>query len=161
VYPGVARMRRDAMNATSAGVARSMNESMSLRDATVQEIQLELLRRTPFNALDGRNVLGSLMRHRDLWLAALLDRPGVANCAEPGLLLMSGLINLRDLSDNLWNADTLFILTATRQAAEHLVEIAEEEEWGGEVYVYRNQSEIDRALEVGREEYGLLSVWWD
>ena len=64
-----------------------MNESLSLRAATVQEIQLELLRRTSFNALD--------------------------------------------------------------------------EEWAGEVYVYENQEEIDSALGTGRDEYGLLSVWWD
>ena len=59
----------------------------------------------------------SLLRHRDLWLAALLDRPGVANYAEPGRLLISGLIKLRDLSDNFWNADTLFVLTQTHVQA--------------------------------------------
>jgi hypothetical protein len=50
-----------------------MNESQSLRDASVQDIQLELLRRTRFNALDGEQVVASLLKHRDLWLAALLD----------------------------------------------------------------------------------------
>ena len=34
-----------------------MNESVPLRDASVQDIQLELLRRTRFNALDGERVL--------------------------------------------------------------------------------------------------------
>jgi hypothetical protein len=67
-----------------------MNETLSLRDASVQDIQLELLRRTRFNALDGEKVCASLLRHRHLWRAALLDRPGVANYAEPGLLLMGG-----------------------------------------------------------------------
>src|SRR5215471_17883930 len=88
-----------------------MTASISLRDASVQEIQLELLRRTKFNAFDRERVYASLMAHRDLWLAVLLDRPGVANYAEPGLPLMSGLIKLRDLPDNIWNADTLYILT--------------------------------------------------
>jgi hypothetical protein len=27
--------------------------------------------------------------------------------------------------------------------------------------VYKNQEEIDRALGTGRDEYGLLTVWWD
>jgi hypothetical protein len=45
-----------------------MNEAVSLRDATVQEIQLELLRRSSFNALNGERVVDSLLRHRDLWL---------------------------------------------------------------------------------------------
>jgi hypothetical protein len=138
-----------------------MDESIPLRQATVQEIQLELLRRTRFNAMDGERVYASLLRRQDLWLAVLLDRPGVANYAEPGLLLMSGLIKLRDLPDNIWNADTLFILTPTRQAAHQLATIVEEEDWGGEVHIYQNQDEIDRALGTGREEFGLLSVWWD
>jgi hypothetical protein len=138
-----------------------MSDAVPLRDASVQDIQLELLRRTRFNALDGERVHASLKKHRDLWLGALLDRPGVANYAEPSRLLMSGLMKLRDLSHNIWNADTLFILTPTREAADQLARIAEEEGWGGEVQVYRDQAEIDRALGTGRQPYGLLSVWWD
>lgn len=138
-----------------------MSEAVPLRDASVQDIQLELLRRTNFNALEGERLYASLLKHRNLWLAALLDRPGVPNYAEPGLLLTSGLIKLRDLRDNCWNADTLFILTPTRQAADQLAKIAEDEEWGGEVQVYKDRAEIDRALGAGRQEFGLLSVWWD
>ena len=78
-----------------------MNETdAALRDASVQDIQLELLRRTQFNALDGGRVVASLLRLRSLWLATLLDRPGLANYAKPTHLLMSGSIKLRDLPDN-------------------------------------------------------------
>jgi hypothetical protein len=138
-----------------------MNGSISLRDATVQDIQLELLRRAKWNALDGQRVIRSLLEHRELWLAVLLDRPGVANYAKPTLLLMGGLIKLRDLPDNFWNADTLFILTQTHVHARRLAQIIEEEDWGGEVRVVENQEEIDSALGTGRDDYGLLSVWWD
>ncbi len=138
-----------------------MNQPVSLRDASVQDIQLELLRRTKFNALDGERVVASLLQHRDLWLAVLLDRPGVPNYAEPGLLLTAGLIKLRDLPDSYWNADTLFVLTRTHEQARQLARIAEEEDWGGEVRVFDDQQEIDRALGTGRQEYGLMSVWWD
>ena len=138
-----------------------MTDSLSLRDATVQDIQLELLRRTKFNALDGEQVAASLLRHREFWLAVLLDRPGVADYSRPGRSLVSGLIKLRDLPGDLWNADTLFVLTETWQQARELARIAEEEEWAGEVYVYGNQDEIDRALGTGRKEYGLLHIWWD
>jgi hypothetical protein len=112
-----------------------MNEALSLRDATVKEIQLELLRRTTYNALDGERVADSLLRHRDLWLAFLLDRQGLPNYAEPTRLLMMDLIKLRDLPDNSWNADTLFVLTPTHTQAHELARIAEEEDWAGEVYV--------------------------
>jgi hypothetical protein len=27
--------------------------------------------------------------------------------------------------------------------------------------VYKDQAEIDSALGTGRDEYGLMSVWWD
>jgi len=138
-----------------------MSESLSLRDASVQDIQLELLRRTRFNALDGEKVYASLHKHRHLWLAVLLDRPGVPDYTKPGTLLLSGLIKLRDLPDDLWNADTLFIMTQTHQQAQELARIAEAEDWAGEIRANDEQQEIDRALGTGRQEYGLLSVWWD
>jgi hypothetical protein len=138
-----------------------MTDSPSLRDASVQEIQLELLRRTCFNLLDGERVVASLMAHRDLWLATLLDRPGVPNYAEPGRLLMAGLIKLRDLPDNYWNADTLFVLTRTREQARRLAQIADDEDWGAMTQIYEDQRDIDDALGTGRQEYGLVSFWWD
>lgn len=138
-----------------------MTESTKLRNATVQEIQLELIRRTRFNAFDGEQVCASLLRNRHLWQAVLLDRPGVPNYAEPRHLLTSGLIKLRDLQDNLWNADTLFVMTETVEAARELARIVEDEEWGGEVYLPEDRDEIDSALGIGRLDYGLLSVWWD
>jgi hypothetical protein len=138
-----------------------MYESLSLRDATVQEIQLELLRRSRFNAMDGERVADSLLRRRDLWLSFLLDRPGIANYAKPSRLLMAGMIKLRDLPDNIWNADTLYVLTPTHGQAQELARIAEEEDWAGEVYVHKDQNEIDQALGTGRDEYGLMTVWWD
>ncbi len=139
-----------------------MSDSILLREATVQEIQLELIRRTKYNAFDGERIYASLMKHRELWQAVLLDRPGLANYQKPRHLLMSGLIKLRDLDDNLWNADTLFILTAKREQAVQLARIIEEEDWGGEKpIVHDDQEEIDYALGTGRQEYGLLSIWWD
>lgn len=140
-----------------------MIDSLLLREATVQEIQLELIRRTRFNMFDGERIYASLMKHRAYWQAVLLDRPGLADYRNPGHLLLSGLIKLRDLDDNLWNADQLFILTAKREQAVKLARIIEEEEdWGGEKpIVYDDQGEIDSALGVGRQDYGLLSIWWD
>ena len=132
-----------------------------LQDASVQDIQLELLRRTRFNDLDGERVSASLVKHRRLWLAALPDRPGVPDCTQPGRLLTAGLIKSRDLPDNLWNADTLFLLTPTHREAAELARIADDEDWGGEARVYTDQDEIDRAVGTGRRGHGLLSVWGD
>ncbi|MEK7327686.1 MAG: hypothetical protein AAB217_20770, partial [Chloroflexota bacterium] len=78
---------------------REMNttESPNLAEATAQEIQLELIRRTEHNAFDGEQVFEDLLAHRDWWEAVLLDRKHDS-------------VKLRDLPDNLWNTDTLFVL---------------------------------------------------
>jgi hypothetical protein len=60
-----------------------------------------------------------------------------------------------------WNADTLCVFTETHAQAHELGRIAEEDEWAGDVYVYEDQDEIDGALGTGRDEYGILKVWWD
>lgn len=138
-----------------------MSESLTLREASVQDIQLELIRRRRFNAFDGDQIYAGLIKHRSLWTAVLLDRPGVPNYAEETHLLLGGLIKLRDLPCNLWNADTLFILTPTRQDAHELAQIAEAEEWGGEVQFHEDLKETDSALGTGRQKYSLLSMWWD
>lgn len=139
----------------------SVTEGTRLGDASIQEIQLELLRRSSFNALDGERVCASLTRQRHLWVAVLLDRPGLPNYRNPGWLLASGLIKLRDLAEDFWNVDTLFILTPAAQEALELARVIAEEDWGGEVRVYEDQEEIDSALGTGRSAYGLISVWWD
>jgi hypothetical protein len=95
-----------------------MAPATPLRDATVQDIQLELIRRSGFNDFDGEQVCALLARHRALWAAVLFDRPGVPNYREPTRLLAGGLIKLRDLPDNIWNVDTLFVLTPTKAARE-------------------------------------------
>ena len=67
----------------------------------VQAIQLDLLRRSSFNNLDGVQVANDLLAHRRLWCAALIDRLG-----------SDALIKLRDLDDNYWNVDTLYVLSS-------------------------------------------------
>ncbi len=137
-----------------------MDPTLTLRGATVQDIQLELIRRTTFNTFDGERVCELLARHRGLWRAVLLDRPGLPNYAEPTRLLMGGLIKLRDLEDNVWNADTLFVLTKTADGARELAAAFESAEMGAMPTVHKDLAEIDNALGTGREEYGVLTVWW-
>lgn len=69
------------------------DKEAGLRDASVQDIQLELIRRRSFNSFNGSMIFVSLQRHRDLWLAAWMTRLGVM-AGEEGLSPMS-LIPLR------------------------------------------------------------------
>lgn len=50
------------------------------------------------------------------------------------------------------------MLTRTHEDARELARLIEEEDWGGEVHVYQDQAEIDRALGEGRQGHSLLSV---
>ena len=77
------------------------------------------------------------------------------------LLLIDGLIKLRDLPDNIWNADTLYILTPSQEAARELGQRIEAEGWGTEVIVYEDRNEISAALGAFDDAHGLLTVWWD
>jgi hypothetical protein len=73
--------------------------SFCLRDATAQEMQLELIRRWQYNAFDGERVAAKLYECRDLWKAVMMDRLSISN---PGRLPGMGLIKLRDLPNNEW-----------------------------------------------------------
>ncbi len=137
------------------------NIRATLAEATVQDIQLELIRRTRFNAFDGPRILASLLAHRDLWEAVLLDRFGLSGRDRPGGLPAISLIKLRDLSDNIWNADKLFILTPDTASAHRLVEVIEAEDWGGEKPQVFEGEDVDRALGGGEEGQAIVTVWWD
>ena len=61
-----------------------MNDQLLLRDATVQDIQLELIRRYRFNEFDGQRVHDFLMKHRHLWQAVIMDRFGYVSKEDSG-----------------------------------------------------------------------------
>ena len=133
-------------------------EPLPLTEASVQEIQLELIRRWRFNQFDGPKIVASLRRHRHLWRAAMMDRLGFI--AENGLHNW-GLIKLRDLPGNLWNVDDLYILTDTLDQAAELQRIAEEEQWlADNVEIIENEDERARALGTSDPGY-VISFWWD
>jgi len=130
----------------------------SLSKASVQDIQLELIRRTRFNAFDGERVVTTLLGQKALWEAALLDR---ISFSRTGKLPVMGLIKLRDLSDNLWNADTLYILCPSEESAGKLAKIVEAEDWGGELSVHFDPDDVNSALGSGRETRAVVKIWWD
>jgi hypothetical protein len=138
------------------------DEDLLLRDADIQEIQLELMRRNRFNTFDGPKVIASLQRHRELWLAAYMDRFGLYSKDHPDWIPSFSLIKLRDLPHNRWNVDTLCLLTKTVDDARRLAEVAEAEDWDAqEIVVQDNERELGSALGVVPCDYGVLTVWWD
>src|SRR5258706_13502985 len=92
-----------------------MGEPLPLTQLTIQDIQLELIRRHQFNRFDGKRISHDLLAQRTLWEAVLLDRQGNFD-----------LVKLRDLSNNLWNTDTLFILAVDDSSAYQLKELGQQ-----------------------------------
>ena len=133
-------------------------EPLPLTEASVQEIQLELIRRRRFNEFDGPKIVASLRRHRALWVAAFMDRIGYASKAGGSNW---GLIKLRDLPHNYWNVDDLFILTETAEQAHEWKRIAEDEDWRADnCTIIENKEERSRQLGTSDPQF-VIDFWWD
>lgn len=65
----------------------------------IQEIQLRLMELSSFNSFDGERAANLLRENRHLWKAVIFDR--------------MNLIKLRDLSEDYWNVDTMYITPTT------------------------------------------------
>lgn len=143
---------------TTVDVATRKTMSKPLAEASIQEIQLELIRRRRFHAFDGQLVADCLMRHRDLWEAVMMDRLAISH---PGSLPTMGLMKLRDFASDQWNVDTLYILTRCREDAVKLAEIFDRRQWGGMVDVHTDPEEVDAALGGAQPGQAIVSIWWD
>ena len=128
--------------------------STPLATATVQDIHLELIRRSEHNAFHGARVLADLLTHRQDWQAVLFDTYGLAT--DRGL--PTPLLKLRDMAYNDYNADTLYILAVNEAAAQRLTALAES--WGAEPRMY-SQEETERALGTSCANECLVQMWWD
>ena len=140
-------------------MAVHMNDQQPLREATVQDIQLELIRRHRFNAFDGQRVYDFLIKHRHLWQAVIMDRLGYVMKDETGANW--GLIKLRDLPADIWNVDTLIVMPHSVGAAEQLARLFDEADLGGEKAVVEGPEKTRAALGEYPCSQGLVSVWWD
>ena len=130
----------------------------ALREASIQDIQLELIRRRSFHAFDGERIVDCLRRNRELWEAVLMDRVAIS---QPGSLPTLGLMKLRGLSSEEWNVDTLYILTRSKEDAKQLAEVLNRRQWGGLVDVHADLEEVDNALGGSKPGQAIVSIWWD
>lgn len=125
-----------------------------LTSATVQELHLELIRRSRHNAFDGERVVTDLLAQRDAWQAVLFDTYDLALSGRT-----SSLIKLRDLARNIYNVDTLYILAVDEPAARRLAAFAEP--WlADEVQIY-SWEETNNLLGGCDDGLRLVTMWWD
>jgi len=110
----------------------------------VQNLMFELMKLASFNSYDGQQVVSDLIDHKDLWRGAILDR--------------DDLIKLRDIENDKWNVDTLFILTTGVNDVK-LEELAHE--WCADEIKYLSDEEAKHALGQSYPLGRVLSIWWD
>lgn len=121
----------------------------SKKISKVQKFQLEVIARTNFNLCDGKRIAELLKETRRMWRAAMMPL---------------NLISLRDMEENRWHADTLYIYVEDGYQFQ-LEELVREQFKADEVHWIGGSSAVD-ILGVsgeGIEEMTevILSVWWD
>lgn len=127
-------------------------KALSLGTATVQDVHLELIRRSQHNLFDGERVCADLLAQRADWQAVIFDTNALFGGG-------SGLIKLRDLADNCYNVDTLYILAVDEAAAQRLAALAESL-LADNVQVY-NQRDTNNHLGGCDDSLRLVTMWWD
>lgn len=122
-------------------------KSLHLSDLTMQDLQLEIIRRSRHNLLNGEQVVRDLLAHRDWWIAVIFDN--------------DSLIKLRDLHDNFWNVDTLYVLATNVYTAQQLVELAEESWHAEEPMIYSTDATQRDLGDSGADVCRIVRLWWD
>lgn len=115
-----------------------------------QKLQLMLMLEANFNEFDPYIVVRDLLRHRDMWQGAVMDRSGVGG--QPDL------IKLRDIGET-WNVDTLYITTHESEAEWESVL----ETWQADEITWLEPPGASDLLGTSIRTSGprLLMVWWD
>lgn len=124
----------------------------------VQKLQMELMKFATFNNFDGQYISKSLESNADLWIGFVMDRSSYCFHAKKESYEKIDLIKLRDISDNYWNVDTLYILTSP-EMSKKLFKLAKK--WGADEIRWVEPREAAQMLGVGTTSNYILRVWWD
>ena len=128
--------------------------------ATVQAIELELIRRARYNDLNGQRVWFDLTSRPSLWKAALLGRQSIRAkegkklSADPTAdVLMEGVL----LEE--WAADTLWLLAPDEDSALELARMGQHWWWADTVAIY-DADEAEKLAGV-KSPQRIVEFWWD
>ena len=114
----------------------------------IQAIQFELMEKSSFNLFDGPRVVRDLRNHRRLWCGVVMDTGD------------GSLLKLRDIGDNVWNVDTVYILSS---GADDRALALLAQHWSADARSWVSGSAAEKLLgEAGPGFHRkILEVWWD
>ena len=141
---------------------KSTERTVSLAEASVQQIQFELLRRSAISVEYAELIeplIDVLRTHPDLWTGMVIDRIHLGHRGH-GLLPMT-MMPLRDIGTNFWNADTLYLLCPTRPAADALAALLPMDRFGCMIDVYDEADQLGSAMGEADDGVAILRAWWD
>jgi hypothetical protein len=114
---------------------------------SIQSLEFQMIRRASFNNFDGREVVRDLLRHRRLWCGAVMDTGD------------GTLIKLRDIDENAWNVDTLYVLPS---GADNIALRRLAQRWRANGIDWVTGAKANQLLgEYGPGTRRILEVWWD
>lgn len=112
----------------------------------VQALQFELMKAASFNAFDGARVVRDLRSNRELWCGVIMDRP-------------DSLIQLRDIGQNFWSVDIVYILSSGANDAKLR---ALSRKWQPDAADWITGRKAQELLgEAGFGPRRILALWWD
>ena len=107
-----------------------------------QQLQFELMKKASFNNFDADKVIKDLKANTHLWDAALMDQPDLKK--------------LRDLPSDIWNVNTLYILTAMK--SEQLYKLASA--WNPSTIRWIEGEQAANRLGAYISGDYILCLWW-
>jgi hypothetical protein len=112
-----------------------------------QKFQLDLIARTNFNFFNGKKIVELLKQNRKMWRSVYLPLSS---------------ISLRDLENDSWHADTLYIYAEDGWQFS-LEELVREQFEADEIHWIGSSSAVDMlgTTEVKDKRNLILSAWWD
>lgn len=127
---------------------------------TVQQIQLEIIRRGGYNAFRGDRVYAWLASHRSAWVSAAFGRLRTKVKDRRAVIESLTRFNtVTELVDDGWNADELWLVAPDAAAAERLRTVAQVH-WFADNVTTLTEEEARRVAGV-ESPAQVVELWWD
>jgi hypothetical protein len=128
-----------------------------------QKLQFMQMLEARFNNFDPFTVVGDLLRRRDWWEGAVMDRAHLVPDPEEKSWwgrMVTDLIKLRDVS-HCWNVDHLFILADEKRSVAEWQDVVQA--WNADEVQFIEGADVQALLCSGRGKgtHRILRAWWD